>query len=125
VRKDERHGSLAADIEAARAREREEHWRLLYVALTRAEERLVIGGALGPRMKGLPPAESWYARVASAMTSLGAVAEDDPIWAGAHHHRGGNPGELRRRREREPRAVLVPDWIRLPAPQEARPPRPL
>jgi ATP-dependent helicase/nuclease subunit A len=40
--------------------EREEHWRLLYVALTRAEERLYIGGALGPADRKGPPAASWW-----------------------------------------------------------------
>src|SRR6185369_3723739 len=59
-RKRELGGSIADAAAAAAAREREEHWRLLYVALTRAEERLVIGGALGPRAKGVPPEASWY-----------------------------------------------------------------
>src|SRR3546814_9052326 len=48
-RKEELAGSLDRAVEAAKLRDRQEHWRLLYVALTRAEERLVIGGALGPR----------------------------------------------------------------------------
>src|SRR3546814_927436 len=48
-RKEELAGSLDRAVEAAKRRDRQEHWRLLYVALTRAEERLVIGGALGPR----------------------------------------------------------------------------
>jgi ATP-dependent helicase/nuclease subunit A len=51
----------------------EEHWRLLYVAATRAEEKLVIGGALGPRARGIPPPESWYAElVEGALIALGA-----------------------------------------------------
>ena len=41
-------GPLAEAIETADARELAEHWRLFYVAATRAEERLEIAGALGP-----------------------------------------------------------------------------
>ena len=35
---------FATLIDEAKAADREEHWRLLYVGLTRAEERLVIAG---------------------------------------------------------------------------------
>ncbi|MCE3590282.1 hypothetical protein LXJ59_27225, partial [Escherichia coli] len=52
-----------------------EHWRLFYVAATRAEERLVIGGALGPRAKGVPPAASWYAAASRAFDALGIAGE--------------------------------------------------
>src|SRR3546814_6296847 len=48
----ERGGEIADLAERAEARELEEHWRLFYVAATRAEEQLVIAGALGPRAKG-------------------------------------------------------------------------
>src|SRR3546814_14203814 len=60
----------------------EEHWRLLYVALTRAEERLVIGGSLGPKSRGMPPEQSWYAKVHLAMERLGIAPEDNPRWGG-------------------------------------------
>src|SRR3546814_16805393 len=43
--KDERHGAIARAHGAKDAAEREEHWRLLYVAMTRAEELLEIGRA--------------------------------------------------------------------------------
>src|SRR3546814_3917197 len=38
---DERHGALAEAYEAAARAAAEEHWRLFYVAMTRAEEILV------------------------------------------------------------------------------------
>jgi len=127
-RKAELAGSLADALAKAEQREREEHWRLLYVAATRAEERLVIGGALGPRAKGRPPAESWYAELAEAMTALGASEEPDPRWNGRrdYHGHGAEPrggGTARRRPGAIPPAL--PEWARRPAPQEARPPRPL
>ena len=116
-----------ADAEAKR-REREEHWRLLYVALTRAEERLVIAGALGPRMRGVPPADSWYAKAEAALTGLGAEEVADPLWGAARHYVGEGVagGRVRPPRERrQPAPVAEPAWLRRPAPEERRPPRPL
>src|SRR5690606_22268714 len=60
LRGEERVGRVAEAAEVARREEREEHWRLLYVAMTRAEEALFIGGALGKR-ETEPAADSWYA----------------------------------------------------------------
>ena len=51
-RKDELAEPLRAQVEPQDRLDREEHWRLLYVALTRAEERLYVGGALGARDRG-------------------------------------------------------------------------
>ena len=51
VRKAERVKLLDAFATVAEAREMEEHWRLLYVAMTRAEEHLVVAGTLGPGQK--------------------------------------------------------------------------
>ena len=52
LRKDERRGRIAAAQAKAELAEREEHWRLLYVAMTRAEEALFVAGSLGPREQG-------------------------------------------------------------------------
>ena len=126
-RKAELAGSLAEALVEAEKREREEHWRLLYVAVTRAEEYLVIGGALGPRARGQPPAESWYAALDQALASLGAEELADAAWGAARHFTGGAqdeeraPATLKRRLE----GPSVPDWLRRAAPQESRPPRPL
>ncbi len=127
-RADELSGTLADEAEAAKARAFAEHWRLLYVALTRAEERLVIGGALGPRMKGEPPENSWYAAIANAMAALGAQVEVDPIWGEARHYGGQSPVPFTPRPPRPrrvPPPAVAPDWLARPAPAEARPPRPL
>lgn len=126
-RKAERVPPLDADLDAQDKRERQEHWRLLYVAATRAEERLVIGGALGGKRKGQVPAESWYAKLKSALEALGPEEEDGEsgpilVWRGRH-----NPETPRaRKRDRVARPDLaLPDWLHRPAPAEARPPRPL
>lgn len=119
-------GGLADDLDRARRRDMEEHWRLLYVAATRAEERLVIGGALGPKAKGVPPQMSWYRAIAGALDGLGAVAEADAHWGEARHHRGGGSARGGRTRPSRPDIPFAePLWLRAPAPKEASPPRPL
>ncbi len=124
----ERGGPMGAAIEASDARELEEHWRLFYVAATRAEERLVIAGSLGPRAKGVPPAMSWYKAAADAFDALGVESADvDP--GGERVFGGTAPDKPARRRaaERDEAgpALALPDWARRPAPDEQRPPRPL
>lgn len=106
------------------ARAREEHWRLLYVALTRAEERLFIGGALGPADRGTPAEQSWYAKIEQAMAGLGCGWEDAEKWGAALRY--GPPPERRTRAvPPQQRSLPLPDWLRRPAPAEERPPRPL
>ena len=122
-RKNEMVGSLMTSAEASDLREREEHWRLLYVALTRAEEHLFIGGALKPRQmtKGLGE-RCWHLQVDRALAAMG-IAEVDGERTLVHHE-----AEPRRARSMEPetvRTVREPEWLRKPAPEEARPPRPL
>ncbi len=126
-RKAELAGSLAEALARVEKREREEHWRLLYVAVTRAEEHLVIGGALGPRARGQAPAESWYAALDAALTSLGAEENADPRWGGMRVLVGGADRGVRRRTsgKRARAEAGVPAWLRRPAPAESRPPRPL
>jgi len=127
-RKQELGGTLADAVAVTEARETEEHWRLLYVALTRAEERLVIGGALGPRARGMPPEGSWYLAVEQAMDLLGTEVEDDALWGGVRHYRGADmPQKARpmpKMRSAAP-AIREPEWLRRAAPVEAKPPRPL
>lgn len=116
-------GVLGAVLEHADARELSEHWRLFYVAATRAEERLVVAGALGPQAKGVPPQKSWYAASAAALDALG-VAEGD-----IREFRGLQPQAPLPARPRPVQgpvtASALPGWARRPAPEEARPPRPL
>ncbi|PSJ37254.1 double-strand break repair helicase AddA [Allosphingosinicella deserti] len=123
-RKDELVEPLASDIAAIDAAERREHWRLLYVALTRAEERLYVGGALGPMAKGAPPLASWYRAIETALSTLGGGWEEDMLWGRSLRH-GPLPKPASADPRRVPAAVALPEWIRRSAPLEARPPRPL
>lgn len=120
----ERGGALGAVIDAADARELEEHWRLFYVAATRAEEQLVVAGALGPQAKGVPPEKSWYAACARALDALGVAAGE-----GERHFSGTRAAAPvpARKAKAAPKAAppILPDWANRAAPAEARPPRPL
>src|SRR5436190_80259 len=104
--------------------DREEHWRLLYVALTRAEERAYVGGALGVRDRGQPAEASWYRALQTALSGLGADWADEPLWGRAMRF-----GDLEMPAKAKPPAIreqaLLPDWLRRAAPAEERPPRPL
>ncbi len=123
-RSSERGGPLDAVVSAAEQRELEEHWRLFYVAATRAEERLVIAGALGPRAKGVPPENSWYAASDRALTAL-----EVPMGEGARTFAGVEPQPAVIAKASTSVEVAanaqLPAWAHEPAPQEARPPRPL
>lgn len=122
--KAERGGPVDVAVALADARELEEHWRLFYVAATRAEERLVIAGALGPKAKGEAPAASWYAASRAAFDALG-IEEG----AGERSFTGTRPQPPVARKPRGAAVadvpVELPGWARQPAPVEARPPRPL
>ncbi len=125
----ERVAPLADALAAAEARDREEHWRLLYVGMTRAQELLAIGGALGPRARGEVPTESWHARAAIALAALGADEAGDDIWGHVQRWEGRDalsdaPAARTPDASTSP-PVARPAWLDTPAPAEARPPRPL
>jgi ATP-dependent helicase/nuclease subunit A len=123
-----------AKAEAKRQREAE-YRRLLYVALTRAEDRLYV---CGWRTKQLPGAGCWYHLVEQGIqNAAGAepVAIDLTGVAGADGWRGRGwrlattqrtePDGSGKMPELVDPGVRLPDWaLRLPAP-EPTPPRPL
>jgi len=131
IRKAEQSGQLLETVDRQKTRELQEHKRLLYVAITRAEERLIMAGSLGISRKGEPPAESWYALLQRGMTALGCDWEDEPRWGRVMRHVGQQgacftPQEGRTTDvvQTEP-PVTTPHWLFAPAPEERRPPRPL
>ena len=119
--KEEKVGRVAAAEAEAAAADRQEHWRLLYVAMTRAEEALFIGGALLGR-ETEPAPDSWYARLAPLIAD---EPQADPIW-GARQERGERAAVIvpRSGATGEPRRAL-PVWANTPIGPEPRPPRPL
>ena len=125
LRKEERQGRLAEEADKVRRAEAQEHWRLLYVAMTRAEEALFVGGALGPKDKGQPAPNSWYARLAGLFPPDAAVT--DPIWD-SRREWGDPPQPMAA--EPGPAAELplpepIPPVLLRAPPAEPLPPRPL
>lgn len=124
--KDEKVGPVSAADEAARATALQEHWRLLYVALTRAEEALFIGGSLNKTeaKKGVPHEDSWYARLEPLFEGEELA---DPLW-----HWRKEWGRRAPPLEAPAGAVAgdaalpeLPRWMLAPIGPEPRPPRPL
>lgn len=125
--KDDRSGPVADAHEAAQAAARQEHWRLLYVALTRAEEALFIGGSLNKNeaKKGAPHEDSWYARLAPLFDGEELA---DPVWDWRKEwgfradplapDDGAEMGD-------GAAAPALPRWVTTPIGPEPRPPRPL
>jgi ATP-dependent helicase/nuclease subunit A len=123
--KDERKGPIAEAAEAKEAAALQEHWRLLYVALTRAEEALFIGGSLNKKeaKKGVPHEDSWYARLAPLFEGEELT---DPVWPWRKEwgHRADPlvPDDSAGTPAAPPE---LPRWIVTPIGPEPRPPRPL
>ncbi|UUR08512.1 double-strand break repair helicase AddA [Sphingomonas glaciei] len=119
-RKDELVPPFDAVQAGEKERDRKEHFRLLYVALTRAGERLVVAG-LKPAKKRIS-ADSWHSVVSEAMVGQGIA----PDASGILRHASGE-GAVSSAEQAPPAAerISVPAWARLAAPAEARPPRPL
>jgi len=118
----------AEDIEATADAKRtvvgqmvEEHHRLLYVAMTRAEDRLIVCGA---QAKGEAPEGSWYAMIAAGLgPDLREIGEDDD----AIRRFQITPLVM----EGEPASQLLasrpaaPAWLARPVAREAEPAPPL
>ena len=112
--------AVAEAREAARRAAQEEHRRLLYVAMTRAEERLYVCGFAG--RKAIPEG-CWYEAIRMA------VAEG--TFASAPAHWNGDETILRRLSQAQPfggapdslepvptDAQSLPEWLLRPAPAE-------
>lgn len=117
---------IEAEAEAKRA-EREEHWRLLYVAMTRAEEALFIAGAKGKvrrKSGGELPVDSWYAQLEPLFGD--GEWEVDPLWGGRKTI--GRPQDFVGRPAQadvSPVRAALPQVLLTPVGAEPRPPRPL
>lgn len=122
LRKTEKFGPVAAAESRARAADRQEHWRLLYVAMTRAEEALFVAGALGPKEK-MPAPDSWYARLAALFDD--GVWQDDFLWGARCEHGSLGAVPLPAAAVVGDELPLMPPWLEQPIGPEPRPPRPL
>ncbi|WP_119677304.1 double-strand break repair helicase AddA [Indioceanicola profundi] len=126
-------GACQAARAAADARRDQEYRRLLYVALTRAEDRLILCGWDGQRKSGGPGC--WYRLAETALQEIadsrdyqftlvspagwdgpGLVLSEPQVVPPKPDHL-----DLDEEKEAEP----VPDWARAGAPSEPTPTRPL
>ena len=125
-KKDERYPPFEETILREEQSDLEEHLRLLYVALTRAADRLIVSGVRPKEKKDGSdplPANCWHVIVKQAMMGMGASPAEGHV---ALRYAGGSVVRARRSRERvELPPAVIPAWATSLAPPEARPPRPL
>ena len=135
VKKDYDGSAAVSARETARRLREEEYRRLLYVAMTRAEDRLYL---CGWDNQTAAPDGCWYNLVASALTEMEGVealtlsrAADDGFegkgWR-LSHAGGGDSESEEAGTDIEVAATDasdLPDWARRMAPEEPHPPRPL
>lgn len=94
-----------------------EHWRLLYVAMTRARDRLIVCGTqFGNAKLGEAP-ESWRAAVQDGLAKLGAEAFETPFGEGLRY---GTPLFADAQAATPRVETVLPDWARAPAPGSKR-----
>jgi ATP-dependent helicase/nuclease subunit A len=117
-RKDDDVPLLAAARLAASEAAENEHRRLLYVAMTRAADRLVVCGAVGER--GKPPG-CWYDLVHAALTPVATEepADDGPVW----RLRSAPPAEIEAANQNSaatasPAGPTRPAWLDQEAPHD-------
>ena len=125
-RKEERQSPFEDVIGAEEKRDLEEHLRLLYVALTRAADRLIVSGVRAKERKDGAdprPPNCWHRIVEQAMSNLGA--EKCVGYVMLRFGSAGAGGTRRLKDKMQLPAVAVPDWASRAAPVEARPPQPL
>jgi ATP-dependent helicase/nuclease subunit A len=123
--RDELVTSLRAGVANA---ETEEYRRLLYVALTRAEDRLYITGWKGARTE---PADCWYRLVEQGMAAACAEAVEFNFadnWVGpgwrvkTEHTAAAQPTSLG---PSLGTTIVLPEWAKTRAPDEPTPSQPL
>jgi ATP-dependent helicase/nuclease subunit A len=107
---------MAPAREATRAAARNEYRRLLYVAMTRAAERLVVCATRGVNKA---PEQCWYQLVCDALVPLATEetdADGDKVW----RMRKGGAAIAEKEKEKAPSQLAAPDWLRQAAPAQSR-----
>ncbi|MDF1722462.1 MAG: double-strand break repair helicase AddA [Minwuia sp.] len=97
-----------------------EYRRLLYVAMTRAEDRLYVCGCF-TSSRNVPNEDSWYRMVQAGLQDAGAVAVD----AAGTLVLGEVAAALPSGQTDLPPDLTLPAWVTAPIPEEPVPPRPL
>ncbi|WP_341909889.1 double-strand break repair helicase AddA [Ferrovibrio terrae] len=121
--------AITAGLRSLRnAEQMAEYRRLLYVALTRARDRLYVCGYLGSRNaeKG-PPQGSWYDLVSAGFDRLVPQQIVSLPWGDEARRYETNPDSRATARPTAAAAAppAAPTWLQAPPPPEPIPPRPL
>ncbi len=98
-------------VELDRAQREQEDWNLLYVAMTRARQLLIVSGVDGAQ----PAPDSWYERIARALPVAAAAQEAPAATATA----AGAAEQERRFRDFRPAALAPARAASAPAPTPA------
>jgi ATP-dependent helicase/nuclease subunit A len=113
--------AVAAARAAQIAETEDEYRRLLYVAMTRAADRLIVGGCMPGNRNEVRPL-SWYDLIARGLEGSGLHMQDIPNPAGAvRRYARGQDAETAANAAAAPSgtsAVELPTWLRTPAPPE-------
>ncbi len=120
-------------IDEARARQAQEYRRLLYVAMTRAADRLYV---CGWRNRTRAPENCWYNLIQDALADHADVTRlVDPLAVASEtgepqtilrlDSTQTNPPDTTTTRREEPPIDDAPAWVRTPPPPEPAPPIPL
>ena len=106
--------SLGKIIDEWKARQRHEHNRLLYVAMTRARDRLYVAGALtGNRKK--PHPQSWYEAMSRHMKSDEfAITGPDGETICWRYPPDGKETAVAAARDKTAAPAAPPEWLRRP-----------
>ncbi len=106
--------------------DQQEYYRLLYVAMTRAADRLYIGGYASA---DTPSDESWYFYVERAMQGLSECKtftdDDGHECLRVANAQNADADKLKDQIEAVEALTDIPDWAYKIAPEEPTPPRPL
>jgi ATP-dependent helicase/nuclease subunit A len=115
---------VAADVRQAAGRERdEEYHRLLYVAMTRAADRLYV---CGWQSRTKAPEDCWYNLIDPAIRKIGTEIElSDGTIAWRYADPVGQDLLGRMRAEGKADVKVLPNWALSKPPAEPSPPKPL
>lgn len=123
AKKELRVGPVEAAHVAEQSEALQDYWRLFYVAITRARDRLYFAG-WEPHQK--PAAKTWYQLAEDTFAEAVATDGDEPYWPGSRSIILPNMEPPQADSAIGPAPdFVVPDWASSLAPDEPVPPRPL
>lgn len=98
----------------------DEYRRLLYVAMTRAADRLIVGGCMPGNMKTVRKL-SWYDLVDTGLAGSGLDKQviETPLGKVTRFARPEDVVALGTPAASLDQKIVLPDWLRVPAPREA------